>query len=157
MKITAFLATCSFLICFPVLAFATDELVMQKEVMYWTVLPSDTACSELIKIEVGRDVPDMRDELCGYVLGTFNVTLSGPPGTTVTLFGNYNFKKDNGFLIIRKSDDQKLWLHDLVAFPAGQWFSSKANKDSGAFETFYNASTIFEESVSSVKWGNSHP
>lgn len=130
---------------------------MEKEVMYWTLGRTETACTPSIIIEAGRDVPDLRDEICGSVFGKFSITLSGPPGTTVTLFGNYNFSEDNGFLIIRKNDDQMLWLHDLVAFPAGQWSSSKADKDSGAFEAFYKASPIFEESVSSVKWGTSHP
>jgi hypothetical protein len=154
MKIIAFLVSCSFLICFPVLGFAKDELVMQKEVMYWTGTKSDTPCSQLINIELGRDVSDIRDELCGSVYGKFNLTLSGPPGTTVTLFGEYNFKEENGFLVIRKTDDQTLWLHDLISFPPNQWFSSQANKDSGAFETFYNSSPTFEDSVSSIKWSN---
>jgi hypothetical protein len=172
MKITVFLATLSFLTCFPGLGSAKDELVMHKdglvmhkdelvmhkEVMYWSSTNyDDSACNELIIIEAGRDVPDMRDELCSYINGKFSLTLSGPPGTTITFFGKYNFKKENGFLIIKKKDDRKLWLLDLIAFPAGQWFSSEANEDSGAFEAFYNASPIFEESVSSIKWGNNGP
>ena len=156
MKITIFLTTLSYLICFPGLGSAKDELVMHKEVMYWSASNNydDTACNELIKIDAGRDVADMRDEHCAQRNGKFSLTLSGPPGTTVTFFGNFNFKKENGFLIVKKKDDRKLWLLDLSDFPAGQWFSSEANKHSGAFEAFYNASPIFEESVSSIKWGN---
>ena len=155
MKTTAFLTTLSFLICFPGLGSAKEELVMEKENMYWSSAYNynDAACNELIIIEVGRDVPDMRDEHCGYNSGKFGLTLSGPPGTTVTFFGKYNFKKENGFLIIRKKDEKMLWLLDLIAFPSGQWFYSKANEDSGAFEAYYYASPIFEESVSSIKWG----
>ena len=140
----------------PVMAWAKGELVMEREIMYWTAGVSDTACTPPIKIEVGRDVPDLRDEKCGSESGKFSLTLSGPPGTTVTLFGSYNFKKYNGFLIIKKKDDQLLWVKDLVDLPAGQ-FSSEANEDSGAFETFFKSSPMFEESVSSVKWGDHHP
>jgi hypothetical protein len=155
MKITAFLSI--FLTYFPLIGFAQDELVMQKEFMYWESTISDSSCNQLIYIELGRDVPDLREEPCGNINGKFSLTLSGPPGTTLTLFGDYDYNKENGFLIIRKIDDQQLWLLDLIAFPAGQWFSSKDNKNSGAFETFYNPSPTFEESISSLKWGsNSH-
>ena len=154
MEIRAFLLTCSLLICFPILGFAKDELVMQKEFMYWNSSIENYPCSQLTHIKLGQDVPDIREEACGALNGKFSLTLSGPPGTTLTLFGNYNYDQENGFLIIRKSDDQKLWLLDLSSFPADQWLSTKANRDSGAFETFYKPSPIFEQSISSIKWGN---
>ncbi len=156
MKIKTYFATFIFLLCLPSLGFAKDELVMHKEVMYWTntALNGDSACFQLIFIEVGRDVPDMRKEKCGYTDGKFSLTLAGTPGTTVTFFGEYGFKKGNGFLTIKKTDDRMLWLLDLAAFPAGQWHTSEATDDSGAFEAFYNASPIFEQSVSSIKWGD---
>lgn len=159
MKTSAYFTVLSFLICFPSLVFAKNELVMEKEVLYWgqNGRMGNAACNQLIIIEEGRDVPDMRNEQCGYNDGKFSVTLSGPPGTTVTFFGQYGFKKGNGFLTIKKKDDQKLWLLDLTAFPSGQWFTSGATDDSGAFEAFYNASPIFEQSVYSVKWGDSDP
>ena len=159
MKIKAFIISISFLICFPSLGFAKDELVMHQELMWWQIngQSGESACFQLIYIEVGRDVPDMRDELlaasCGLSDGKYSLTLTGPPGTTVTFFGNYNFKKGNGFLTIRKKDDQKLWLLDLTDFPAGQWHTSEATDDSGAFESFYNPSPMFEQQVSSIIWG----
>jgi hypothetical protein len=153
MEIRAFLLTCSLLICFPILGFAKDELVMQKEFMYWNSSIT-TDCGHLTHIELGQDVPDIREEACGSINGKFSLTLSGPPGTTLTLFGNYDYNDENGYLIIRKSDDRKLWLPDLSSFPADQWLSTKANRDSGAFETFYKPSLIFEQSISSIKWGN---
>lgn len=159
MKIKAFLIILSFLICFPGLSSAKDELVMKKELMWWAINghSGDTACFQLIYIEVGRDVPDMRKEQCAYDEGKFSVTLSGPPGTTVTFFGEYNFKKGNGYLTIKKTDDRMLWLIDLTSFPDGQWHTSEANDDSGAFEAYYNASPIFDRSVSSIKWGEHSP
>ncbi len=154
MKTIIFLATVTFLLCFSGHGSAKEgELVLQKEYMYWVPSLSDTLCDELIKADAGNDLPDMRDEPCGFEDGKFSLTLSGPPGTTVTLFGSFYFGKENGYLIIRKKDDRGLWLLDLVSFPDRQWFTSEANKDSGAFETFYHAAPRFEESVSSVKWG----
>ena len=154
-----FLTISSFISFFPNSSFARNELVMTKEVMYWTTCSrnSDSPCSRLIKIEMGRDVSDMRDEPCGYSDGTFSLTLSGPPETTVIIFGDYNFKKENGYLIIKKKDDRVIWLLDLISFPANQWFATKANDNSGAFETFYSASPIFDQSVSSIKWVNIQP
>jgi hypothetical protein len=103
---------------------------------------------------MGRDVSDMRDEPCGYSDGMFSLILSGPPETSVIIFGDYNFKKENGYLIIKKKDDIVIWLLDLISFPANQWFTSKANDNSGAFETFYSESPTFEQLVSSIKWEN---
>jgi hypothetical protein len=155
MKISTFIIALSFLICFPSLGFAKNELVMQKVVLNWASMGiGDSVCMELITIEEGRDVPDMRKEQCGSMDGKYNLTLSGPPGTTVTFYGKFGFKKGNGFLTIKKKDDKNLWLLDLSSFPAGQWHTTEANDDSGAFETFYNASTLFDQSVYSVKWGN---
>ena len=154
MKIKAFVISIIFLICFPSLGFAETELVMEKEVLNYSAMGiGDQACMELIIIKEGRDVSDMRDEHCPLSEGKFSVTLSGPPGTTVTFFGRFGFKKGNGFLTIKKKDDRKLWLWDLTDFPSGQWHNSEANNKSGAFDAFYNASPTFEQSVSSIKWG----
>ena len=159
MKSKAFIISISFLICFPSLGFAKDELVMHQELMWWQIngQSGESACFQLIYIEVGRDVPDMRDELldanCSLTDVKYSLTLTGPPGTTVTFFGKYNFKKGNGFLTIKKKDDKKLWLLDLTDFPGGQWHTSEATDDSGAFESFYNPSPMFEQQVSSIKWG----
>ena len=108
MKIKVFIIFIIFIICFPIAGLAKDELVMEKELMYWAInaQSGDSACFQLIYIEVGRDVPDMRDEQldanCSLTDGKYSLTLTGPLGTTVTFFGKYNFKKGNGFLTIKK-------------------------------------------------------
>ena len=153
MKFTAFLTALTILIGFPSLSFGEGEMVMRKETLAWAVTIDDDVCYRLFTIKVGEDVPDMRDQPCFFRDGKYTLTLTGPPGTTVTLFGKFNFKKGNGFLTIKKKDHRKIWLLDLIYFPAGQWFYSEANEDSGAFETFYNPSPIFDESISSIKWG----
>ena len=153
MKLIAFLTTLTILIVLPGLSFGKGEMVLRKETLTWAVSIDDDVCYRLITIKVGEDVPDMRDQPCFFRDGKYTLTLTGPPGTTVTLFGKFNFKKDNGFLTIKKKDNRKIWLLDLIYFPAGQWFYSEANEDSGAFETFYSPSSIFEESLYSIKWG----
>ena len=153
MKITIFTITLIFLIGFTNFTFAKDEIVLRKETMYWAVTIDDDVCYKLIDIEVGRDVADMRDEPCSLRDGKFSFTITGPTGTTVTLFGRYNFKKGNGFLIIKKKDDKKIWLQDIIDLPPDQWFYSEANDDSGAFDAFYNPSPMFEQSLHSIKWG----
>ena len=154
MKLTAFLTALTVLIGFPGLSFGKNEMVMRKEPLDWAVTRDGDVCYRLFSIKVGDDVPDMRDQPCFFRDGKFSLTISGPPGTTVTLFGKFNFKKGNGFLTIKKKDNRKIWLLDLIYFPADQWFYSEANEDSGAFETFYKPSPIFEESLYSIKWGD---
>ncbi len=153
MKNTIFTITLIFLFGFANCSFAKDGIVLRKETMYWAVTIDDDVCYKLIDIEVGRDVADMRDEPCSLRDGKFSFTITGPTGTTVTLFGRYNFKKGNGFLIIKKKDDKKIWLQDIIDLPADQWFYSEANDDSGAFDAFYNPSPMFEQSLHSIKWG----
>ena len=153
MKITILTITLIFFIGFTNCTFAKDGIVLRKETMYWAVTIDDDVCYKLIDIEVGRDVADMRDEPCSLRDGKFSFTITGPTGTTVTLFGRYNFKKGNGFLIIKKKDDKKIWLQDIIDLPPDQWFYSEANDDSGAFDAFYNPSPMFEQSLHSIKWG----
>ena len=153
MKLTAFLTALTILFGFPGLSFGKDEMVMRKEPLDWAVTRDGDVCYRLFSIKVGDDVPDMRDQPCFFRDGKFSLTISGPPGTTVTLFGKFNFKKGNGFLTIKKKDNRKIWLLDLIYFPAGQWFYTEATEDSGAYETFYNPSPNFEESIFSIKWG----
>ena len=153
MKLTAFLTALTIFIGFPGLSFGKDEMVMRKEPLDWAVTRDGDVCYRLFSIKVGDDVPDMRDQPCFFRDGEFSLTISGPPGTPATLFRKFNFKKGNGFLTIKKKDNRKIWLLDLIYFPAGQWFYTEATEDSGAYETFYNPSPNFEESIYSIKWG----
>ena len=153
MKLIAFLTILIILITFPGLSFGEGEMVLRKETLAWAVTIDDDVCYRLFTIKVGEDVPDMRDQPCFFRDGKYTLTLTGPPETTVTLFGKFNYKKGNGFLTIKKKDNRKIWLLDLIYFPANQWFYSEANEDSGAFETFYKPSPLFEESLYSIKWG----
>jgi len=151
-----FATTLTLFIFFTSSGFASDgELMLDKLRMDYNINLGDSACDELMYIDSGKDVPDMQDGYpCYQRTGRYTMTLSGPAGTTVTLFGKHSFEKERGYLVIKKKDDRLVWILDLEDFPHRQWFVSMATKDSGAYETFYNSAPIFEQNVSSIKWGN---
>ena len=150
------LTTIIFYVIFIPSSFANDgKLMLDKLRMDYNISLGDSACDELFYIESGKDIPNMRGYYpCYHRTGRYTMTLFGPAGTTVTLFGKHSFDKERGYLIIRKKDDKLVWILDLEDFPNQQWFNSMAVKKSGAYEAFYNSAPIFEQNVSSIKWGN---
>lgn len=142
-------------LCFSKTVFANEgQLVLDKIKLDSDVSIGDSSCDELMNIASGKNVPDMRRIYpCYERTGIYTVTLAGPPGTTVTLFGNFFYGKDRGYLTIRKLDDRQVWLLDLEDFSRDQWLKIEARKQSGAFEFFYHAAPIFSQNISSIKWG----
>ena len=139
---------------FPAMSFASKgQLMLDKVRLDINIGRGDSACDELEYIDIGKDVPDMRDFRCYERSGKYNVTLRGPAGTTLSLFGSFTYGSERGFIVIRKKDDRQVWILHLEDFPAGKWSSHEASKDSGAFDVFYHAAPIFEQNVSSIKWG----
>ena len=110
-------------------------------------------CNALFHVPLNEDVPDMRDFRCYASTGIYTLTLSGPTGKVVTVFGRFDFKKDSGFLIVKKTDDKLIWVRDLERFPNKQWHKVEAKDEYGGYEAFYRASPSFADNVSSVKWG----
>ena len=141
-------------LCFSNTVFASEgQLVLDKIYLDSDVTIGDSSCDELMNIASGKDVPDMRTFPCYERTGMYTATLAGPPGTTVTLFGNFSYGKDRGYLTIRKTDDRQVWLLDLEDFSRDQWLKMEARRQSGAFEFFYHAAPIFSQNISSIKWG----
>ena len=139
---------------FPAMSFAgKGQLVLDKVRLDVNISKGDNACSVFLNIDIGKDIPDMRDFQCYERSGKYNVTLTGAADTTLTLFGNFTYGSENGFIVIRKRDDRQVWILHLEDFPSGKWSSHEASKDSGAFDVFYSAAPIFEQNVSSIKWG----
>ena len=110
-------------------------------------------CDQLFKVSPGKDMPDMRDFQYYFCEGMYTLRLDGPKGMTVTLFGNFSYNQQQGFLVLKKLDDQLLWLLDLEDFPSGEWVDFAANKDSGAFSAYYHPASNFRKNISSIKWG----
>lgn len=110
-------------------------------------------CDQLFKVSPDKDVADMRDFDYYFCEGMYTLRLDGPKGMMVTLFGNFFFNKEEGFLVLKKLDDQLLWLLDLEDFPSGKWVNVAANKDSGAFAVYYYPAANFRKKISSLRWG----
>ena len=129
------------------------ELVLDKLRLDIHINLGDSSCDELLNIASGNDIPDMRVFDCYHRTGKYTMTLTGPPGTMVTLFGNFSYGKERGYLIIRKKDDRQIWLLDLEDSSPDGWIQVEARRQSGAYEAFYHAAPIFSQNISSIKWG----
>ncbi len=142
-----------FFISFVPPGFANEgKLMLDKILMDFNLAVGDSACDEIMSIDSGKDVEDMRQYRCYHRTGKYTMALIGPAGTLVTLFGKYSFNKERGYLIVRKKDDKLVWILDLEDFPHRRWVNSIATTDSGAYDTFYSSAPIFEQNVSSIKW-----
>lgn len=144
------------------LVFAKQELMLSKEQIFDSGPAIDTDfrgdCEQLFYVDSGEDVADMRREFPNYFCeGMYTLTLDGPPGTTVTLFGNFSYSQERGFLVLKKKDARKVWILGLEDFPGQQWSTTMANSQSGAYEAYYYPAANFRRNVSSVKWGQWWP
>ncbi len=92
---------------------------------------------------------DMRNRFCE---GEYSLSLEGPVGTTVTLYGQYFFGKGRGYLVLTKTDDKKIQVSNLDNFPVERWTISHANKDTGGYEAFLKPSPGFKTNLASVQW-----
>ena len=107
-------------------------------------------CQTFIFIEKDRrNLSDMRNRFCE---GEYSLSLEGPVGTTVTLYGQYFYGKGRGYLVLTKTDDKKIQVSNLDNFPAENWFVSHANKDTGGYEAFLKPSPDFKTNLESVQW-----
>ncbi len=133
------------------------ELVLFKESLFpdsgGNIRGFDADCNGLFYVQPGRDVPDLRDFRKFFCEGKYTLTLDGPPGKTVTVFGDFNFKTGYGFLILKKTDGGTVWLLDLEAFPPGRWTAVPPSGRYGGFEVYYRAAPRFAQNAASVKWG----
>jgi hypothetical protein len=139
------------------LVFAKQELMLSKEQQFDTGPAIDNRhrdCEALFYVDSGKDIADMRRDFRNYFCqGMYTLTLDGPPGATVTLFGSFNFGQERGYLVLRKKDDRKIWLLELEEFPENRWSTIEGEAQSGAYEAFYYPAPNFRRNVSSVKWG----
>ena len=92
-------------------------LILYKEALFEYGGGVSSSCEGLYDIQAGRDVPDMRDFRHYFCEGRYTVTLEGKKGTTLSLFGQFKYKKAAGFMVVVKNDDQRIWLNNLEDFP----------------------------------------
>ena len=129
------------------------EMVLLKEILDTdNLLGKGRLCKEVFTIKKGRDYPELRDMWDYSCEGEYSLILDGPPGTTITVYGQFFFGEDRGTLTLTKTDHRRVWLWDLEDFPDGKWAVAEANKDTGAYEVFYRASPNFKMTLRSMKW-----
>ena len=129
------------------------ELVLLKEFQNPEALfYKGRHCKEAFTIKKGRDFPDLRKMRNYFCEGEYSIILDGPPGTTVTVYGQFYFGENHGYLTLTKTDHRRVWLWDLEDFPDGKWVVADANKDTGAYEVYYHAGSDFRMRLGSVKW-----
>lgn len=132
------------------------QLTLYSEFNYFESTRSPTNC-RLINVVLGDDLPNLVNNLantpCSYQQSLITSTLEGPAGTMVTLFAKQTFGKEGGYIVVRKTDDKKVWLLDLMDFPDKQWKTIEASADSGGYEVYFKNGPAFDTNVASLKWG----
>lgn len=108
-------------------------------------------CADLVSIKNNKDWADFQPYNLTTRDGYFTVNLNGPAGTSVTLYGQEEYRKNRGYLIIIKKDSSMIEIEDLEAFTPGKW--TEVDKEKGAYSAFYQPHQNFKTLVSSVKWG----
>ena len=141
---------------FSPLVSSAGELALFKESITeeGTRHPYMGGCSGIFYVKLDENVSDMRDFHDYSCEGDYSLTLEGPPNTTVTLFGNVFHITDRGYLVLRKTDDRKVWIIYLGSFKSGTWFHvDPEDKRYGGYDIYYQEGWHFERYISSVKWG----
>lgn len=128
-------------------------LVLNKIPIYEFEDARKLGCTGLYDVKYGRDVADMREFRNFHCQGRYEMKLRGKKGRTVTLYARFSYGKKGGFLVVRKTDDKKIWISDLENLPSGQWTTIPASRQSGGYEAFYRKTSGFDQNIASVKWG----
>ena len=128
-------------------------LVLHKEPLFEYEDKGSSGCDGLYDVKAGKNVSSMRDFDYYFCEGRYTFTLKVKKGTTVTLFGQFKYKKRAGFMAVVKKDNRKIWLNNLEDFSSGKWVNVKANRNTGAYKLFYKSKSRFSENISSIKWG----
>lgn len=128
------------------------ELVLNKIPIYEFEDAKRLGCTEIYDVRYGRDVADMREFRNYHCQGRYEMQVRGEKGRTVTLYAQFNFGQGNGFLVVRKTDDQLVWIYDLEDLRPGQWTTVPASRQSGGYEAFYHGGSGFDQNLSSIKW-----
>jgi hypothetical protein len=128
------------------------KMVLYKEYQDSNDLFRKRPCPKTFNIKKGIDYPDLREMRNYFCEGEYSLTLEGPPGTTITVYGQFFFEEGHGYLTLTKTDHRRVWLWDLEDFPDSKWIIADANKDTGAYEVYYHAGPNFKTNLGSVKW-----
>ena len=111
-------------------------------------------CSERFILNENDDRKDFKQYNSSTQTGSYLIDLTGPAGTTVTLYGSQNYGLKHGYLILVKQDDKPIAIGDLENLPKRQWVEvSRSDTGPGLYRVWYHPSDRFEERIASIKWG----
>jgi len=109
-------------------------------------------CSDLLTLKEN----DNRKDFYSYNLNTqpgyYEIDVSGPAGTTVTLYGSQDYGLKHGYLILVKKDDRPIAVGDLSPLPPHQWVDV-GTPETGVYAVWYHPAAQFKERIASVRWG----
>ena len=110
-------------------------------------------CGEWFPVFEGQDLKTLNMYSQFDADNEYNLVFFGKRGSTVTLFGDFNFETSKGFLILNKIDNKPVYLYDLEQFPKNQWAKIDSTEASNSkFNVYYKPYENFKKNISSVKW-----
>ncbi len=111
-------------------------------------------CTDLFSVAENKNLKDLTTYNLHSQTGFYYMHLLGKAGTTVTIFGQDNHEKNQGYLIVYKKDDSPVIIEDIDQFAPKQWTFNKGLKGySGDYLAWYEPYPSFKHHVSSVQWG----
>ncbi len=126
------------------------ELMLQKRDPY--LYGSCGWCTDLFSLKENDNRKNITVSNLDTQTGYYQVDVSGPAGTTVTLFGSKNYGLKNGYLILVKKDDRPIAVEDMDDLPPRQWVDV-GTPETGIFSVWYHPASYFKERIASVQWG----
>ena len=155
--LSLFLAGCLLLFAAPLLTGAEPgtraELLLRKVDPYF--YGPCGWCSDLLSLGANDNRKSFWEYNWSTQTGYFEIDLSGPAGTTVTLFGAQNYSRKNGYLILVKKDDHPIAVVNLEIFSPNQWVvAGNADTGPGVYSAWYHPARQFKERINSVRWGH---
>jgi hypothetical protein len=131
---------------------AKAELSLRKEDPY--LYGACGWCTDLFLLKENDDRKNFSQYNLDTQTGSYLIDLTGPVGTTVTLFGSQNFSREHGYLILVKQDDRPIAVGDLGNLVPRQWIDvNQSDTGPGLYRLWYHPSANFKERIASVRWG----
>ena len=111
-------------------------------------------CTDLLLLKENDNRKNFSQYNLNTQTGSYLIDLTGPLGTTVTLFGSQNFLREHGYLILVKQDDRPIEVGDLSNLPPQQWVEvNRQDTGQGLYRVWYYPAEHFKERIASVHWG----
>jgi hypothetical protein len=128
------------------------ELLLRKEDPY--LYGGCGWCTDLFSLRENDNRKNFRQYNLDTQTGIYSIYLTGPAGTTVTLYGSQNYGLKHGYLILVKQDNRAIAVGDLENLPPRQWVEvNRPETGPGLYRAWYHPSDHFKERIASVRWG----